>query len=90
MKYSLITATLLGAMSLNDVQAVELENHHHHNKKHQRGQYVQLAGTDYGTGKDSYDYLYDDEVVSVRAKKATEQKEAAKVKKAAEWTDLYN
>lgn len=64
--------------------------HRHHNKKHQRGQYVQLAGTDYGTGKDSYDYLYDDEVVSVRAKKATEQKEAAKVKKAAEWTDLYN
>lgn len=40
MKYSLVIAALLGAMSLNDVQAVELENHHHHhhNKKHQRGQ----------------------------------------------------
>ena len=37
MKYSLVIAALLGAMSLNDVQAVELESHHHHhNKKHQR------------------------------------------------------
>ena len=52
--------------------------------------YVQLSGTDYGTGKDSYDYLYEDHIEKVRAQNAIDQKEADKKKKVTEWNSLYN
>lgn len=52
--------------------------------------YVQLEGTDYGTGLDSYDYMFEEAILKERKQKAMEKAAALKVSKDKEWSSLYN
>lgn len=52
--------------------------------------YVQLSGTDYGTGLDSYDYMFENSIIKDREEKAAKKLAAAKVQKDKEWAKLYN